>query len=196
MQRGSARFEYALTLDPQSVEAQVLLANSLVGGVIDGMTDTAAADLARAEGLIGQALATSPRNAFVHLAKGRLLRAQNRWEEAVPEFEMALALNRNLVWALHFLAQCKLFAGSIEEVIPLEEQAIRLSPRDPRIGWWYFTIGIVHLLQSYTDEAILWLEKARASVPAAQIVRRFLASAYALKVKRSAPLPNLPKPGA
>src|SRR5262249_7953177 len=116
------------------------MANSLVGGVIDGMTDTAAADLARAEGLIGQALATSPRNAFVHLAKGRLLRAQNRWEEAVPEFEMALALNRNLVWALHFLAQCKLFAGSIEEVIPLEEQAIRLSPRDPRIGWWYFTI--------------------------------------------------------
>ena len=87
-----------------------------------------------AEGLVGQALATSPRNAFAHLVKGRVLRAQNRWEEAIPEFEMALALNRNSAAALQCLAQCKLLAGAIEEVIPLEEQAIRLSPRDPSLA--------------------------------------------------------------
>ena len=39
----------------------------------------------------------------------------------------------------------------------------------------------MHLLQSRTDEAIVWLEKARTSVPAAPIVRSCLASAYALR---------------
>jgi adenylate cyclase len=173
-------FERALVLDPQSVEAQTRLADSLVGRVLDQGTSSAAADLARSDGLVGQVLAASPRSADAHLVKGRLLQAQNRWEEAIPEFETALALNRNLVRALHPLAICKLYAGLIAEVIPLEEEVIRLSPRDPAIGWRYMVIGTVHMLQSRIDEAIVWLEKARSDVPTAPVVRGRLAAAYAL----------------
>ena len=71
--------------------------------------------------------------------------------------------------------------GSIEEVIPLEEQSIRLSPRDPQIWSRYNRIGLVHLLQSRTDEAILWLEKGRSANPEYPIVHALLASAYGLK---------------
>jgi TolB-like protein/Flp pilus assembly protein TadD len=177
-------FEHALTLDPRSDEAQSLLANSLVARAADGMSDSGATDIARAEALVGQALSTSPHSPFAHLVKGRVLRAQNRCEEAVPEFETALALNPNLVTPLHYLAQCKLLTGSMTEVIPLEERAIRLSPRDPAIGWWYLGIGTVHLLQSNTDEAIVWLERACSAVPAAPAVHARLAAAYALKGKR------------
>jgi hypothetical protein len=56
------------------------------------------------------------------------------------------------------LSWCKLYAGSLDEVIPLAKQATRLSPRDPHIGTWYYLIGTVHLLQSRTDEAIVWFE--------------------------------------
>jgi predicted Zn-dependent protease len=38
----------------------------------------------------------------------------------------------------------------------------------------------VHLLQSRTDEAILWLEKARNAVPELPFVHGLLASAYGL----------------
>jgi hypothetical protein len=38
----------------------------------------------------------------------------------------------------------------------------------------------MHLLQSRTDEAIIWLEKARNAAPAHSIYRADLASAYAL----------------
>jgi adenylate cyclase len=138
-------------------------------------------DLARAEGLVDHALAASPRYALAHLVKGQVLRAQKRCEEAIPEYETSLSLNRNLVSALHGLGWCRLYAGSIEEVIPLQEQAIRLSPRDPGIGWWYFLIGTVHLLQSSTDEAIVWLEKARSAIPGVPSVRGRLAAAYALR---------------
>jgi adenylate cyclase len=172
-------FEHALALDPQSVEAQSRLAVVLVGRVLDGMADSA--DLARAEGLVDQALAASPRYAFARFAKGRVLRAQKRWEKAIPEFEAALALNHNSVYTLASLGWCKLYAGSIEEVIPRLEQAIRLSPRDPFIGWFYYLIGTVNLLQSHIDEAILWLEKARSARPTVPFPRSRLASAYALK---------------
>jgi TolB-like protein/class 3 adenylate cyclase/Tfp pilus assembly protein PilF len=174
-------FERALARDPRSVDAQTWLASALATRVTSQLTDSAAADIARAEGLIGQVLAASPRSPLAHYAKGQVLRTQDRWEAAIPEYETALALNRNLVGALNGLGWCKLCAGSIDEVIPLQERAVCLSPRDPRIGWWYFLIGTVHLLQSRTDEAIVWFEKAHSSVPAAPIVRSFLASAYALK---------------
>jgi hypothetical protein len=90
-------------------------------------------------------------------------------------------LNPNMVLAFTRLGWCKLYAGSINEVIPLVEQAIRLSPRDPGIGGWYYLIGTVHLLQSRTDDAIVWLEKARSATPTVPLQRSRLASAYALR---------------
>ena len=173
--------ERALALDPQSTEAQSQLAHLLSGRVLTATTDSAPADLARAEGLVDEALVASPRYAFAHFVKGQVLRAQQRWEEATTEYEAAIALNRNLAGALSGLAWCKLNAGSIEQVIPLAEQAIRLSPRDPLIGVRYYQIGIVHLLQSHTDKAVAWLEKARSAMPTQPNVRGHLASAYALK---------------
>ena len=174
-------FEHALALDPQSIEAQSLLAWALAGRVLDNVTDSGATDIVRAEELVAQALAVSPRNPTAHTAKGQVLRAQGRWEEAIAEFETVLAINPNATVVLNILAGCKLLIGSIEEVIPLEERAIRLSPRDPLIGHFYRRIGHVHLLQSRTNEAILWLEKARGAIPKLPFLRSLLASAYGLK---------------
>jgi adenylate cyclase len=174
-------YERALALDPQSVEAMRRLANALVGRTADNMTDSDAADIARAEELIDQALAAQPRSAYAHYVKGKVLYEQHRLQEAILEFETSLGMDQNAAVSLHWLAQCKPATGAVEEVIPLEQQAIRLSPRDPSIGWWYQVIGSVHLLQSRNDEAILWLEKARSGIPAASLVGARLAAAYGLK---------------
>jgi adenylate cyclase len=174
-------FERALVLDPRSVEAQSLLAMALAGRVRDGMTNSRAADIERAEGLIGQALAISPGNPIAHLAKADTLRAERRCEEAIFEYEIVLALNRNSLSALAGIGICKILTGSVDEAIPLTEQAIRLSPRDSYIVYRYQWIGIAHLLQSHTDEAIVWLEKARRANPGIPGPHAYLASAYALK---------------
>ena len=174
-------FERALALDPQSVEAQSLLASVLAGRVLGQMSDAVTADVARAEGLAGQAIAASPGSPLAHYAKAQVLRAERRWEEALPEYETAFASNRNWLSALNGIAYCKFYTGSLDEVIPLMEQAIRLSPRDPEIGLFYHQIGRVHVLQSRVELAIPWLERARNAIPEATYVRYMLASAYALK---------------
>jgi tetratricopeptide (TPR) repeat protein len=174
-------FDRALTLDPRSAEAKNRLAIALAARVLDGLTDTAAADVGRAEHLAGQALAEAPHDPLSHHARAQVLRAQRRYAEAISECETVLASNPNSVAILMALSQCKLFTGSMDETIPLMERAIRLSPRDPLISICYLQIGLVHLLLSRTDEAILWLEKARPANPARPVIPAWLASAYALK---------------
>jgi adenylate cyclase len=173
-------FERALALDSRSVEAQLWLVRALTGRVLDGMSSTEAADIARAEDLLGQALAISPDTAHAHLAKGNLLRAQRRFADAIPEYETAIALDRNSAGSFANLGRWKLFTGALAEVIPMVEQAIRLSPRDAGLSVWYLLIGTTHLLQSRTDEAIAWLEKARTANPAHPGAHRTVAAAYGL----------------
>jgi tetratricopeptide (TPR) repeat protein len=110
-----------------------------------------------------------------------VLRAQQRFEEAISEYETVVALNRNWMHAIAALGHCKFVTGAIEEAIPAQEQAIRLSSRDPQIWLYYFWIGQVRLLQSRVDEAIIWFEKARLSNPEHNLPHAYLASAHALK---------------
>jgi adenylate cyclase len=174
-------FERALALDPQFGEAQSRLASALMARVLDKMTSSAAVDIARAEGLAEQALAASPRSPLAHYARGQVLRVQGRHKEAIPHYEMVIALDHNTVSAMSALADCKLYAGAVEEVIPLQEAALRLSPRDPFIGNMYNRIGRVHLLKSRTEEAVTWFEKARSANPGHPNPHIYLASLYALK---------------
>jgi adenylate cyclase len=174
-------FERALALDPQSVEARTHLANALAGRVRENQTDSRAADIERAEGLVGQALASSPRSLSVHLVKAHLLRAQNRCDEAIPEYETVLASDHNSAVSLFSMGICKVLTGLVDSAIPLFQQSIRLDPRNPFIVYRYDWIGLVHLLQSRTDEAIVWFEKTRGVSPAVSGPPARLASAYALR---------------
>jgi TolB-like protein len=175
-----ALYERALALDPGSEKVQGFLAWQLAARVLDQMTDTAVSDLARAETFADRALTAFPGTALAHFAKAQVLRAQQRFGEAISEYETVLAFNRNWVHAIAALGYCKFITGSIEEAIPAQERAIRLSPRDPRVWQYYYWIGQVHLLESRTDEAILWLEKALSANPEHPLPHAYLASAYGL----------------
>jgi TolB-like protein/tetratricopeptide (TPR) repeat protein len=174
-------FERALALDPLSVDAQSYLGQALVGRVLDQVSDSPGADIQRADELIERALAASPNSAVVHFVRGQLLRAQSRAEDAIFEYEATITLDRNHATAHAYLGACKLLTGSLDEVIPLMEQAIRLNPRNTDIGGRYFYIGAVHLLRSRFEDAILWLEKGRSTYSWFHPIHASLAAAYALK---------------
>jgi len=175
------RFQQALAVSPDSIEARALLALTLVARVHEQTSETRASDIAEAQELIETVVAVSPRHPLVSLVKGQLLRAQHRYELAIPEYEAAIAVNRNSVVAIAALGWCKFFIGAIEEAIPAQELAIRLSPRDPRLPNWYWRIGMVQLLQSRNDEALIWLERARNANPRLAGPHAWLASAYSLR---------------
>jgi TolB-like protein/DNA-binding winged helix-turn-helix (wHTH) protein/Flp pilus assembly protein TadD len=174
-------FDRALALDPRGVEAQSFLAIHLAGRVTSDVSDTTAADMARAEALAGQAVAASPRSALAHMAQAMVLRGQNRFNEAIRAYDAVLTLNRNFVPAYANIAYAKLSAGSTEDAIPLLEEAIRLSPRHSDVGTWYWAIGRAHLMEARVDQAVSWLEKALSANPeVGPQPHAWLAAAYAL----------------
>jgi tetratricopeptide (TPR) repeat protein len=175
-----AFFEQALALDPRSVDAQSALAFALGARVLDQMVDPAIANLSRAETLVDQALRTSPRSGLAHLAKGAVLRALSRPEEARFEYEMATVSQPNWATALSQIGWCKVLTGSLQDAISFYERAIRLSPRDPTTGDYCAGIGLVHFLQYRTEEAIAWFKRARAANPTLSKAHSYLAAAYAL----------------
>ena len=174
-------FESALELDPQSAEAAAWLANLLAVRTLDELTAFPNDDLHRARQLAAHALAAAPNNAMSHYARAQVLRAESRCGEAIPEYEAAVALDRSRAPAYAHIGWCKFLTGSVDGVVPYFEEAIRLSPHEPGIAPWYGRLGVVHLLQSHVDEAIVWLEKARSENARLPFVHAWLAAAYALK---------------
>jgi adenylate cyclase len=77
----------------------------------DELSDFPNDDLRRAERLAAQALAASPNSALAHYAKGQVLRIQSHCNEAIPEFERAIALDRSRVPAYAHLGWCKFLTG-------------------------------------------------------------------------------------
>jgi tetratricopeptide (TPR) repeat protein len=118
---------------------------------------------------------------LAHFVNGAILRAESRFEDAAIECETAIALDRNLATAYGCLGLCKLYTGSVDEVIPAAEYAMRLSPHDRVLASWYWMIGAAHLLRARTDDAVRWLEKARSAYAGAHHIQAALAAGYGLK---------------
>jgi len=71
--------------------------------------------------------------------------------------------------------------GSAEDALPYFEHAIRLNPSGPGIAPWYGRMGVVQLLESHIDAALVSLEKASNENARLPFVHAYLAAAYALK---------------
>ena len=110
-----------------------------------------------------------------------MLRAQNRFEDAIPEYQIAVEQDPDWPAAYANLGQSKVYTGAVAEGLALVERAVRLDPGDPLVGIWYARIGLAHLLMSRIDDAIYWLDKARIADPALPYVYARLAAAKALK---------------
>ena len=109
--RGDRLFRASVGSRSPSVRHRARLAAALANRVLEGMAETREADITRAQGLIDQVLVASPRNPAAHFVRGQLLRREGRYDEAVTEYEAALASNRNSAVALLNLGRCKYLTG-------------------------------------------------------------------------------------
>ncbi len=186
-------YERALQLDPRLPAAQIGMASALAGKVLDGLSDAPEADLRRADTYVSKALAVDANDWLAHHVKGQILRAeavilgmQDRFAQAIVEYETAIALNPIDARAFLHLARSQIAVGAPGKAIPLLEQAMRISPRDPDIGSLYYRLGLAHLLLGHTDEAIKWYEKAIPSLSPLGTAYVELGAALSLKGDKAA----------
>jgi adenylate cyclase len=156
-------FERALVIDPQSIDAKVYLAITLVFNLLDGWSRSPRQDQARAEQLLLETLEQDSNLAKAHFALGMLRRSQGALTEAQIELERALALDPNHGGAAYQLGLVLAFRGQPEAAVPYVEKAIRLSPHDPNLGIFLAVLGACHLLLEHVDWAIDLLRRARSA---------------------------------
>jgi len=105
--------------------------------VVFGRSDDPKGDLKRGDDLVSQALALDPNYADAHMLKAYILWVQTRLAESIAEAERALALDPAIVDAYWNLGIDHLDLGLFEKSIEYFDKGIRLSPHDPRLGFWY-----------------------------------------------------------
>jgi len=152
-------FERAMQMDPLLQSALIGLSRALANLASARWTDDVEQALARATDLASRALLAEPQNALAHLAKCEALRTR-RFDEAIAECEAAIAHNPNLPPSYGSLALTKIFAGRSEEAFAPLEMALRLSPRDPFLHYWYLLMGHAHEHLGHHEEAIQWATKS------------------------------------
>jgi tetratricopeptide (TPR) repeat protein len=176
-QEAQLAFERALAIDPQSIDAKVCLAITLVINLLDGWTRSPRQDQKQAEQLLLEVLEQDSNLSKAHFGMGMLRRVQGALAEAQIELERAIALDRNYGHACYQLGLVLVFRGHPEAAIPYVEKAIRLSPHDPNLGVVLAVLGACHLLLGHGNQATDLLRRARAANPRYWYIHFWLASA-------------------
>ena len=166
--------------DPNSAESWAWLAEIVMVEYLHHWNQIGKDDLKVADEAVGKAVALDPNIAQAYYAGGLLRRARGQHNGALEAFSRALELNPNLPRALAEKGNELTLLGRPAEAPPLVEQAIRLSPRDPSLGGFYWIIGRAHFFTGDYRDAISWLRNSAALRPHDWYVWLYLVSAYAL----------------
>jgi tetratricopeptide (TPR) repeat protein len=130
-----------------------------------------------------RALTLAPDNLRANYTKCAYLNLSHRASEALGVADAGLAVNPNLapVYGARALAENSL--GRFEQAESDARQAMRLSPRDLRMGNWHNQIGIAELEQGHFDATIDEFHKAVDAGYRAYLVYGNLAAAFAFDGK-------------
>jgi len=176
----AAACERALHADPNNVIALSMLSLGYTTPILLGRSTDPRADLKRADELAARAIAVDTNNPLGHVAKGNVLRVERRFEDAIAEFERALALDPNLAEAYAALGFIQVAFGQYQKAIEFLDKAVRLSPQNQQLAFWYGGKGFAYFgLQQY-DQAIEWARRAIAINPNFEGPPILLAAALAL----------------
>ena len=178
-----ALFEQALKIDPNETDALAGDAYAYLLEYTRGWTTAGTDYEAKILGQADRAIALAPDNMWAHNVKSLYLTSSQRPNEGLSAAEAGLAIKPDDPPLYRARGNAELVLGRYEQAISDVEHAMRLSPRDPRIGLWLVALGDAELGLGRVDAAIDKYHKAINVGWRAYQPYRSLAAAYALEGK-------------
>jgi tetratricopeptide (TPR) repeat protein len=152
--------EQALAIDPNNALALCALSVKFYLPVALGLSTDPKGDLKRADELASKALALDPNFIHSHLNKANVLGTQGHPEEALAEYERALALDPAFADADAGVSFSYQELGQFEKSVDYFNKTIRLSPHDPYLSGWYAGKANSYFGLKQYDQAIEWARRA------------------------------------
>jgi tetratricopeptide (TPR) repeat protein len=134
---------------------------------------------AKIMGPVNRAISLAPDYANVYSLKAVYLSMSRRAEEALGSADAGLALNPNIPYLYQARGLAENSLGRYEQAKADFERAIRLSPRDPNIGFWHVDLRDSEINLGRFDAAIDEYRKALDMGLQAGFIHTNLAAAYA-----------------
>ena len=169
--------EQALRLDPGNTLALSILAFRWVRSRVLGVDVTA--EVERLDDLVGKALAVDPDDGNARFAKGVLLVVHHRHDEAVVEFERAIAVNPSNIGAYISLGDMYYETGQEEKAVAVLDKAMRFSPRDPGLKAMLLFKALALVVLGRDAEASALLNQALTLAPNDRQLMRIQAATLA-----------------
>ena len=104
----------------------------------------------------------APSSANARCSYGTVLWAMGLPRRALREFELAIAIDRNLAVAHAYSGWMKFYLARFSETEAHVAEALRLSPRDPLLFQWRFFVGSADLCLGRTVRGVGALREAVA----------------------------------
>jgi adenylate cyclase len=149
-----ALFEQALKIDPD--DAQALAGDAITYQWEHSMgwgnkdTDYEAKIIGQAD----RAIAIAPDTLFAYTTKSQYLSLTGRVNEALRVADAQIAVNSNYPSGYANRAQAEINLDQFEQAKSDLQQPMRLSPRDPRMGWFHDLMAHAELGLGHFDAAI------------------------------------------
>jgi TolB-like protein/DNA-binding winged helix-turn-helix (wHTH) protein len=149
-----ALFEQALEIDPIDADALGGAAATYLNENAFGWTNPETDYEAKVLGQVDRAIVLAPRNPWNYSTKSVWLAMTGRPKEGVRVADAALAINPNYAAEYTYRALAESYLGQFEQAKSDVQRAIRLSPRDPRLGQWHDKMADAELGLGHFDAAI------------------------------------------
>jgi adenylate cyclase len=162
MEEARRLLERALALDEASADAHALQAHVLATFVNSGWTDDGQKTQELADRHVERALAIDPRHLRGHYVRGMIRQNQRRFDEAIAEFDLAIDMAPSWVVAYVRRGAVRILTGRPAEGVPDILEAMRISPRDPWMHFWYDYLGLASLMLGRDEEALGHFVRAHA----------------------------------
>jgi adenylate cyclase len=179
-----ALFEQALRIDPNETDALAGDAYAYNLEYTRGWATTGTDYEAKILGQADRVIALAPDNMWAHNTKSLYLTVSQRPNEGLSAAEAGLAIKPDDPPLLRARGAAELALGRYEQAISDVQQAMRLGPRDPRIGLWLVTLGAAEIGLGHFDAAVDEYKKGIDAGWRAYQAYTGLAAAYALDGKR------------
>ena len=127
------------------------------------------------------AIALDPNNANARVYLASVIWMGGDHEGALAEATAAYELNPSNAAALAMLGMINAFSGpeGYESAVELLERAIRVSPQDPMLQFWYLQRGYAEFLSRNFEAAISWMTRSSERNPDLPTPYRVQAASWA-----------------
>jgi len=168
----------AIELDPLSAGAFCLLAFTHLTQVQFGWSASADESIQKATKAAQNAVSIDDRDAWAHTALGLVDLISRRYDDAIRRLQRAIDLNVNLANAYAGLGQALALSGEYEAARIEINKAVRLSPHDPFIVYWFGHLGLAAFADERYEDACEWGSKVVQENPRFPGGHRLLAASY------------------